>query len=86
MKWVVHILHKKEVLDTQSRSIKQVLQSKSEYKPLSDLQLGKWIVVDIDESDEEKGRALVMRMAKEVLCNPLVERFSVRPFESGAFL
>lgn len=66
---------RKEVLDTQGRAVENTLRQHG--KPLNSCQVGRYIVLDLPDSDTEKALAQAKEMAELVLHNPLIETFEL---------
>jgi len=71
----VKILPKKEVLDVQGRAIAEVLKNKS--KAIEDCLCGKFIVLKVNTSDPKEALKIAETLAQSVLCNDLVESYTV---------
>lgn len=75
MKFAVKVWMKDSVLDTQGRAVHEMLVRREE--PVSDVKIGKWIVVDINHTDEKIAQAKAQELAETLLHNPLIEQFIV---------
>jgi phosphoribosylformylglycinamidine synthase len=75
MKIGVKILPKNEVLDTQGRAVEGTL--KSHNKPVNQARVGKYVQLDISESDQEKALAKAKEITEFVLYNPLIENYEL---------
>lgn len=75
MKIGVKILPKNEVLDTQGRAVEGTL--KIHGKAVSRCRVGKYVQLDIGESDESKALAKAKEIAEFVLYNPLIETYEL---------
>jgi phosphoribosylformylglycinamidine synthase len=75
MKIGVKILPKNEVLDTQGRAVEGTL--KSHNKPVSQARVGKYVQLDISESDQVKALAKAKEITEFVLYNPLIENYEL---------
>lgn len=75
MKFIVHVMPRKVVLDTQGRSVESVLQQQG-FSVLG-CRVGKRIEVDLSGDDQAANRLQVEKMAKEILTNPLIEDFEI---------
>lgn len=75
MKIGVKILPKNEVLDTQGRAVEQTLRSHQ--RPVEQCRVGKYVQLDIGESDEKKALAKAKEIAEFVLYNPLIETYEL---------
>lgn len=75
MKIGVKILPKNEVLDTQGRAVESTL--KAHGKTVDQARVGKYVQLEIGESDETKALARAKEIAEFVLYNPLIETFEL---------
>lgn len=75
MKIGVKILPKNEVLDTQGRAVEGTL--KAHGKAVDQARVGKYVQLEIGESDEAKALARAKEIAEFVLYNPLIETFEL---------
>jgi phosphoribosylformylglycinamidine synthase len=71
----VKILPKTEVLDTQGRAVEGTL--KAHGREIEHCRVGKYIQLDIAESDEAKALSRAKEIAEFVLYNPLIENFEL---------
>jgi phosphoribosylformylglycinamidine synthase subunit PurS len=63
------------VLDPQGKAIEHALQALG-IGGVDDVRQGKYIEVKLDETSEEKARATVERMCKDLLANTVIENYS----------
>ena len=77
MKFAVIITLKKDVLDPQGKVIQQTLQSMN-MKSLTNLRQGKYIEIELDESDDKKAHELVEEMCKKLLVNLIIEEYKIK--------
>lgn len=75
MKIGVKILPKNEVLDTQGRAVEGTL--KAHNRAVDQCRVGKYIQLEIGESDEAKALARAREITEFVLYNPLIETFEL---------
>lgn len=75
MKIGVKILPKNEVLDTQGRAVESTL--KAHGREVGQARVGKYVQLEIAESDEGKALAKAKEIAEFVLYNPLIETFEL---------
>jgi phosphoribosylformylglycinamidine synthase subunit PurS len=75
MKARIKITLKTGVLDPQGRAIQNALGAMG-VGGINDVRQGKFIEVDIAESDEAKAKALVERMCKDLLANTVIENYA----------
>jgi len=77
MKAKVYVTLKPSVLDPQGKAIKHSVELLG-YKGISDIRQGKYFEIAIDSSlDQEQAREETLRMAREILSNPIIEDFRV---------
>ncbi|HUL06936.1 MAG TPA: phosphoribosylformylglycinamidine synthase subunit PurS [Candidatus Acidoferrum sp.] len=76
MKAKVHITLKPGVLDPQGRAIQHALASLG-FAGVDDVRQGKYIELDLGDTDQAKARARVDEMCKQLLANTVIENYSV---------
>jgi len=72
----VHITLKTGVLDPQGRAIQHALASLG-FTGVDDVRQGKYIELDLEETDKAKAREAVDAMCKKLLANTVIENYSV---------
>ena len=77
MKFAVIITLKKDVLDPQGRVIQQTLQSMN-MRSLINLRQGKYIEIELKETDEKKAYSLIEEMCKKLLVNLIIEEYKIK--------
>jgi phosphoribosylformylglycinamidine synthase subunit PurS len=75
MKIGVKVMPRKEILDTQGRAVEGIL--KQHGQKLEHCTVGKYIILDIPETDAKAALAAAKTMAETVLYNPLIETFEL---------
>lgn len=75
MKIGVKILPKNEVLDTQGRAVESTL--KAHEKIVKQCRVGKYVQLDLPETDEARALAQAKEIAEFVLYNPLIESYEL---------
>ncbi len=75
MKARIKITLKNGVLDPQGKAIEGALSSLG-FSGVDEVRQGKYIEVDLAETDEGKAKASVERMCKELLANTVIENYS----------
>lgn len=75
MKACIRITLKHGVLDPQGKAIEHALESLG-ISGVNEVRQGKYIEVDLDESDEERARAKVDKMCKDLLANTVTETYA----------
>ena len=75
MKARIKITLKTGVLDPQGKAIEGALGSLG-FTGVGDVRQGKYIELDIAETDEARARDQIERMCKELLANTVIENYS----------
>jgi phosphoribosylformylglycinamidine synthase len=75
MKARIKITLKNGVLDPQGRAIQNALGAMG-IAGVNDVRQGKYIEVDLAETDEAKAKATVEQMCKDLLANTVIESYS----------
>ena len=76
MKAIVNISLKMGVLDSQGKAVHHALDS-LHFDGVSDVRVGKQIVLQLDESDKTKAMANVTKMCEELLANTVIEDYTI---------
>jgi len=72
----VHITLKNGVLDPQGKAVQHALGSLG-FGGVNDVRQGKFIELDLNETDPVKAKASVEQMCKNLLANTVIENYSV---------
>jgi phosphoribosylformylglycinamidine synthase PurS subunit len=72
----VHITLKTGVLDPQGRAIQHALGSLG-FANVADVRQGKYIELDLQETDQTRARETVDAMCRKLLANTVIENYSV---------
>jgi phosphoribosylformylglycinamidine synthase PurS subunit len=75
MKARIKITLKNGVLDPQGKAIEGALASLG-FANVGEVRQGKYIEVDLGETDETRAKAAVERMCRELLANTVIENYS----------
>ncbi len=75
MKAKIRITLKNGVLDPQGKAIQNALGSLG-FGGIDEVRQGKYIEIDLEETDVAKARAEVERMCKELLANTVIENYN----------
>ncbi len=75
MKARIKITLKNGVLDPQGKAIEGALASLG-FGGVGDVRQGKYIEVDLAETDEAKAKVAIEKMCKELLANTVIENYS----------
>ena len=76
MKARVHITLKHGVLDPQGKAIGHALESLG-FKGIGEVRQGKYIEIDLAETDCARARAAVEDMCRKLLANAVIENFEI---------
>jgi len=76
MKARVHITLKTGVLDPQGKAISHALTALG-FSGVDGVRQGKYIELEIDETDPEKARQSVQSMCERLLANPVIEDYAI---------
>ncbi|HSK41581.1 MAG TPA: phosphoribosylformylglycinamidine synthase subunit PurS [Arenibaculum sp.] len=76
MRAKVHVTLKKGVLDPQGKAIGHALHALG-FEEVGDVRQGKYIELELDETDRAKARAAVEDMCRKLLANTVIEDYSV---------
>jgi phosphoribosylformylglycinamidine synthase subunit PurS len=76
MKARVHVTLKNGVLDPQGRAIAHALSSLG-FGGVDDVRQGKFIELDLQETDKTKARDQVEAMCKKLLANTVIENYAI---------
>ena len=76
MQAIVNIALKDGVLDPQGRAISRSLNDLG-FNEVSDVRVGKQILLEIDETDPARLRQRVARMCETLLSNTVIEDYSI---------
>ena len=76
MKARVHITPRTGVLDPQGKAIAQAL-GRLGFSGVDEVRQGKYIEIELDETDRDKARAVVEAMCNRLLANTVVEDYAI---------
>lgn len=76
MKAKVHITLKSGVLDPQGKAIAHALAALG-FDDVHDVRQGKYIEIELDETDRAKARERVEAMCRKLLANTVIENFDI---------
>ena len=76
MKIKVIVTLKSGVLDPQGKAIQQTLNGMG-FANIKDVRQGKYLDIDIDESDEQKAKLSAEEICKKLLANQVIEDFKI---------
>ena len=72
----VYITLKPGLLDAQGKTVKNALDALG-FKGVKDVQMGKYIEIELNHGSAESAKREVERMCKKLLANPVVERYRI---------
>ena len=76
MKAKIHVTLKSGVLDPQGKAVEQALGSLG-FAGVSGVRQGKYIELDLDETDRAIAQANVEKMCEKLLANTVIENYSI---------
>lgn len=76
MKARVHVTLKQGVLDPQGKAVAHALDSLG-FSGVNDVRQGKYLELDLAETDPDKARATVDDMCRKLLANMVIENYAV---------
>ena len=76
MKAKIHVTLKSGVLDPQGKAVEQALGALG-FAGVSGVRQGKYIELDLDETDRSKAQANVEKMCEKLLANTVIENYSI---------
>lgn len=76
MKAIVNVFLKNGVLDSQGKAVQHAL-SHHGFESVSDVRVGKQIIVEMNESDAETAKAKVAQMCEDLLANTVIEDYTI---------
>lgn len=83
MRAIVRVTLKKSVLDPQGQAIHQALRTLG-YESIREIRQGKYFEIEVDDAvSPNEARALLERIAREVLANPVLEDYEVEVETEG---
>ncbi len=77
MKFAVIITLKKDVLDPQGKVVEQTLQNMG-LNSLKNLRQGKYMEIELNETDDKKAHNIVEDMCKKLLVNLIIEEYKIK--------
>ncbi len=76
MKAKVHVTFKEGVLDPQGKAVRNALGSLG-FQGVNRVRQGKFIELELDETDPAKARESVDAMCKQLLANTVIENYAI---------
>lgn len=84
-RFAVNVTPKPGILDPQGRAVEQSLPHLG-IAGVHGIRVGRRVELTVDAADEAAARAVVERLASELLSNPLIEAFAVEPIGAASSL
>jgi len=72
----IHVTLKQGVLDPQGKAVQHALGSLG-FNGVEDVRQGKFIELELSETDPSKARASLEEMCKQLLANTVIENYSI---------
>jgi phosphoribosylformylglycinamidine synthase PurS subunit len=82
-RFAVNVTPKPGILDPQGRAVERSLPHLG-IEGVSAVRVGRRVELSVDAGDEREARAVVERLAAELLSNPLIEAFEVERVADAA--
>ncbi len=76
MKAKVHITLKNGVLDPQGKAVQHALGALG-FSGVDEVRIGKYIELDLAETDKTKAKASIEQMCKTLLANTVIENYTI---------
>jgi len=70
----IHVTLKKGILDPQGKAIEHALETLG-FKSVSNVRMGKYLELDVNEQDRGKAEAQVKAMCDKLLANTIIEEY-----------
>ncbi len=74
MKAKIHVTLKQGILDPQGKAIEHALDSLG-FKNTANMRVGKYMEVDVNETDKVKADSQVQAMCEKLLANTVIEEY-----------
>ena len=74
MKAKIHVTLKQGILDPQGKAIEHALDSLG-FKNTANVRVGKYMEVEVSETDKAKAEAQVKSMCEKLLANTIIEEY-----------
>ncbi|MBH0193862.1 MAG: phosphoribosylformylglycinamidine synthase subunit PurS [Nitrospira sp.] len=74
MKVKIHVTLKQGILDPQGKAIEHALDSLG-FKHAANVRVGKYMELDLDQTDRAKAEAEVKAMCEKLLANTIIEEY-----------
>jgi len=84
-RYAVNVTPKPGILDPQGRAVEGSLDHLG-IEGVRDVRVGRRVELTVDAADETAARAVVERLAAELLSNPLIEAFAIESLAAASSL
>ena len=74
MKAKIHVTLKQGILDPQGKAIEHALDSLG-FKNVANVRVGKYMELDVNETDRGKAEIQMKSMCEQLLANPVIEEY-----------
>jgi len=78
----VTVTYKNGILDPQGKAVEHSLHALG-FDSVKEVRIGKYVEVELDESDPEKAKNALNEMCKKLLSNPVTENFRISLSTNG---
>jgi phosphoribosylformylglycinamidine synthase subunit PurS len=82
-RFAVNVTPKPGILDPQGRAVEGSLGHLG-IEGVSSVRVGRRVELTVDSADEAAARAVVERLAGELLSNPLIESYAIEPIAAAS--
>lgn len=82
MKASVTVTYKNGILDPQGKAVEHSLHALG-FDSVKEVRIGKYVEVELSESDPEKAESALNEMCKKLLSNPVTENFHINLSVNG---
>jgi phosphoribosylformylglycinamidine synthase len=82
-RYAVNVTPKAGILDPQGRAVEQSLGHLG-LAGVTGVRVGRRVELTVEAADQDAARAIVERLAGELLSNPLIEAFQVEPLAEAS--
>ncbi|MCL4431804.1 MAG: phosphoribosylformylglycinamidine synthase subunit PurS [Epsilonproteobacteria bacterium] len=76
MKAIVNVFLKNGVLDSQGKAVEHALSGHG-FATVSDVRVGKQIIIEMSETNAESAKAKVTQMCEDLLANTVIEDYAI---------
>jgi phosphoribosylformylglycinamidine synthase len=78
MQFKVQVFLKSSVLDPQGKAVRGALHALG-FRDVADVRVGKIFSIEVPDEDAGEARKRVEEFSKKLLCNPIIEDFTILP-------